>query len=280
MKARHLKPLFVWLALAGGAALFVTPMLWMFLVSVLPDHRSVMQVEPWSWRSWDVRSFEWGNYERALRSQPFHRYAWNSLVVASLGVVGEVLSCSLIAYPFARLRFPGRNVLFIVILATLMLPPQVTMVPLFILFRSFGWIDTVKPLIVPAFFGNAFGIFLFRQYFMTIPLSQDEAAAVDGCSPLRTYWSILLPQSVPVIATVAVLGFINRWNDFLTPLIYLSSREKFTLALGLASFQGQHATSWNLMMAASLVVMVPSIVLFVMAQRYLLSGFALGADKD
>ncbi len=165
-------------------------------------------------------------------------------------------------------------------LATMMLPPQITMVPLFILFRNLGWIDTFKPLIVPAFFGNAFSIFLFRQYFMTLPRSMDEAALVDGASRLLVYWRVLMPLSKPVIATTAIFAFLGRWNDFMGPLIYLSSREKFTLSIGLASFQGQYSMQWNLMMAASLVVMLPCLFLFFSAQRFFTSGILMGSVKE
>lgn len=258
-----------------GALVFMTPFLWMVLVSLKPSHSSLIDVNPWSPAQWASAPLEWDNYARSLTIRPFALYGWNTTKVTLLGILGEVLSSSLIGYAFARLNFVGRGPLFILILSTMMLPAQVTMVPLFILFRTFGWIDTLKPLIVPAFFGSPFAIFLFRQYFMTIPGSLDEAATIDGASRFQIYWRIILPLAKPVLATVAFFSFLGRWNDFMGPLIYLSSESNFTLALGLASFQGQYSTDWNLMMAASLVVMAPCLLFFFLGQRFFVSSIVL-----
>ena len=266
--------------LVAGAALFLSPFLWMLLVSLQPSGTSLFEVNPWSPRQWLARPLEWGNYRRALSTQPFGLYAWNTCVVTFLGIMGEIVSSSLVAYGFARFRFAGRRVLFLLVLATMMLPAQVTMVPMFILFRTFGWLDTLKPLIVPAFFGTAFSIFLFRQYFMTLPRALDEAALIDGATRLDILRRIIMPLSKPVIATVAVFSFLARWNDFMGPLIYLSSQRKFTLSLGLASFQGEYSTDWNLMMASSLVVMAPCLALFFAAQRHFVSGIVMTGLRE
>ncbi len=258
-----------------GALVFMTPFLWMVLVSLKPSHSSLIDVNPWSPAQWTSTPLEWDNYARSLTIRPFALYGWNTTKVTLLGILGEVLSSSLIGYAFARLNFVGRGPLFILILSTMMLPAQVTMVPLFILFRTFGWINTLKPLIVPAFFGSPFAIFLFRQYFMTIPGSLDEAATIDGASRFQIYWRIILPLAKPVLATVAFFSFLGRWNDFMGPLIYLSSESNFTLALGLASFRGQYSTDWNLMMAASLVVMAPCLIFFFLGQRFFVSSIVL-----
>lgn len=258
-----------------GAVVFMTPFMWMVLVSLKPGHSSLIDVNPWSFQQWTDTPLQWDNYTKALTIRPFALYGWNTTKVTVVGILGEVLSSSLIGYAFARLNFVGRGPLFILILSTMMLPSQVTMVPLFILFRTFGWIDTLKPLIVPAFFGSPFAIFLFRQYFMTIPGSLDEAATIDGASRFQIYWRIILPLAKPVLATVAFFSFLGRWNDFMGPLIYLSSESKFTLALGLASFQGQYSTDWNLMMAASLVVMAPCLIFFFLGQRFFVSSIVL-----
>ncbi len=265
--------------LVVGAMLFLTPFLWMFLVSLKPSHSVLLDVNPWSLRQWNWSQFHWENYGQALTIRPFGLYAWNTIQVTGLGIIGELFSSSLIAYAFARLNFVGRGPLFVLILSTMMLPAQVTMVPLFILFRTFGWIDTLKPLIVPAFFGAPFSIFLFRQYFMTIPPSLDEAAVIDGASRFQIYYRILLPLSKPVLATVAFFSFLGRWNDLMGPLIYLSSEKHFTLSLGLASFQGQYSTDWNLMMAASLVVMAPCLIFFFLGQRFFVSSIVLSGLK-
>jgi multiple sugar transport system permease protein len=262
-----------------GGMLFLTPFLWMLLVSLKPSHSVLLDVNPWSPSQWDWSQFHWENYGRALTIRPFGMYAWNTVQVTVLGIIGELFSSSLIAYAFARLTFVGRGPLFILILATMMLPAQVTMVPLFILFRTFGWIDTLKPLIIPAFFGAPFSIFLIRQYLMTIPPSLDEAAVIDGATRFQIYSRILLPLSKPVLATVAFFSFLGRWNDLMGPLIYLSSEKHFTLSLGLASFQGQYSTDWNLMMAASLVVMTPCLVFFFLGQRFFVSSIVLSGLK-
>jgi ABC-type glycerol-3-phosphate transport system permease component len=262
-----------------GAMLFMTPFLWMIVVSLRPSHSTLLDVNPWLLKEWDLRNMHWENYGRALTIRPFGMYAWNTLKVTALGIFGELLSSSLIGYAFARLTFVAKGPLFLLILATMMLPAQVTMVPLFILFRTFGWIDTLKPLIVPAFFGAPFSIFLFRQFFRTIPMSLDEAAIVDGATRFQIYYAILLPLSKPVLATVAFFAFLGRWNDFMTPLIYLSSEHNFTLSLGLASFQGQYSTDWNLMMAASLVVMLPCLVFFFLGQRFFVSSIIMSGLK-
>lgn len=273
-------PLVRFLLLVAGAAVFIAPLLWMLMMSLRPDQASLMGANPYSLTQWMTLDPQWDNYRRALTIQPFGRFAWNTVQVTFLGVFGEVLSSSIVAYGFARFVFPGRSILFVVVLATMMLPVQITMIPLFILFRNLGWVDTLKPLIVPAFFGSAFSIFLFRQYFMSLPKALDEAAVMDGASRFIVYWRVLLPLSKPVIATTAVFAFLARWNDFMGPLIYLSSSENFTLALGLASFQGLYSTQWNLMMAASLVVMAPCLILFFVAQRYFIAGILMGGVKE
>jgi len=205
----------------------------------------------------------------------------NTVVVTTLSVLGLILSCSLVGYAFARLRFRGRDTTFIVMLSTLMLPPQVTMIPMFILFRSFGWVDTILPLVVPMFFGQPFYIFLFRQFFAQVPEALVEAARIDGCGQLRVWWTIMLPMCRPVIAITAVFTFIFAWNDFLGPLIYLHSEEQQTLAVALNSFKSQYGdfrqSHW--LMAASVVTMIPCIVLFFVAQRQFVGGLSLGAVK-
>ena len=195
-------------------------------------------------------------------------------------IIGTLLSSSLVAYAFACLKWPGRNGVFIFVLATMMLPMQVTMIPLFVLFKNFGWLNTFKPLIVPAFFGGgAFNIFLLRQFFLTIPGELFDAARIDGCSEWRIYWNIVLPLAKPALATVAILTFMMTWNDFFGPLIYLSDKLKGTLALGLAMFVGQHQTEWGMLMAASVMMMIPMIVLFFLFQKYFIKGFMMSGIK-
>ena len=216
----------------------------------------------------------WSNFVDALTAEPFDLYARNTFLLVIVNVIGQLLSCTLIAYGFARLRFPGRNVLFMVMLATLLIPPQVTMIPLFILFRALGWVDTYLPLTVPAFFGNPFYVFLLRQYMLTLPYELDEAARIDGCNTWQILYMILVPLCWPPLTIVVVFTFTDVYNDFLNPLIYLSDPSKFTLAIGLANFVGRYSSNWNYLMAASLVFLVPLLITYYFAQRHLIGGIA------
>lgn len=251
------------------------PFAWM--VSTSLKEPGAVFVWPPEWIPDPVR---WQNYPEALTALPFHLFFKNTLLVTSLSVIGQLFSGSLVAFSFSRLRWKGRDVLFLLVLATLMLPQHVTMIPRFLIFRELGWIDTLRPLFVPSFFGtNAFYIFLMRQFFMTIPFELDEAARIDGASTFRIYWNIILPLSKPVLGTVAIFSFIARWNEFLLPLIYLNTTEKYTLALGLALFRGQYETQWHYLMAASVVVMVPILVIFFLAQRHFVRGIVFTGIK-
>lgn len=224
--------------------------------------------------------FRFGNYAQAWTAKPFTHYTLNTLVITLFCIVGQVLSASLVAFAFARLEWPGRKLLFGVVLATMMLPAEVTMIPTYIIFRSLGWIDTFLPLIVPAFLGGgAFFIFLFRQFFLTLPRELDEAARVDGCSSFGIYRFVLMPLCKPIIATIAVLSFVAHWNDFLTPLIYLNSTDKFTLALGLRFFQGAYTTDMHLLMAASTLALLPVIAVFFLGQKYFVRSIVLTGTK-
>lgn len=227
---------------------------------------------------------QWSNYRAVLTMVPFLLWVKNSLVVVSLNTVGVVLSASAVAYSFARFRYRGRDAIFLVTLATMMLPGQVTLIPQFILFDKLGWVNTLKPLWVPAWFGgSAFFIFLLRQFFRSLPRELDEAARIDGASYPRIFWSVLLPLCKPALATVTVISFIGNWDNFLTPLIYLSNQNMFTVALGLDFFQNFPEQAGlpmqNLLMAASLMAVLPPIVLFFAAQRYFVQGIVLSGFK-
>jgi multiple sugar transport system permease protein len=222
----------------------------------------------------------WENYPEAWTAKPFTRYTANTTIITLACIFGQVLSASLVAFGFARLRFPGRGPLFLVVLSTMMLPSQVTMMPQYLIFRSLGWIDTFLPLIVPSFLGGgAFFIFLFRQFFMTLPRELDESARLDGASTLRVYWNILMPLCRPIIATVAVFSFIAHWNEFMGPLIYLNSPEKLTLALGLRVFQGTFTTYLHLLMAAATVALIPVVAIFFLAQKQFVKSIVLTGIK-
>ncbi|MEN6372271.1 MAG: carbohydrate ABC transporter permease [Armatimonadota bacterium] len=263
-----------YVVLAAGAVLFVLPFLWMISIS-LKDPVEVAS----SGLNLIPHKALWSNYPKALTIMPFHLYLLNTLQVTVLAVIGTVISSSIVAYGFARLKAPGKDLLFYLVLATIMLPGEVLMIPRFIIFRSIGWYDTLLPLYVPAFFGNAFYIFLMRQFFLTIPADLEDAAKIDGCSPLRTYWQIFMPLSKPVVVTVAVFSFVAHWNDFMTPLIYLNSVNKRTLALGLATFQDVWGVDIVSLMAASTAVLIPVLVIFFLAQRYFVQGVVMSGMK-
>lgn len=218
-------------------------------------------------------TFVWENYPKVFQTIPFFRFFRNSVFVSSVALIGELLSASMVAYAFARLRFPGRNILFMVMLATMMIPYPVTMVPTFIVFRLLGMYGTYLPLVLPPFFGPAFSIFMLRQFFLTINPELDEAAKIDGANEFTIYWRIILPLSKPALATIAIFSFMGSWNDFMGPLIYLNKSEMYTLALGvnyLRNFRG--GGDLSMQMAASVMFMVPCIVLYFIAQRNIVQG--------
>jgi ABC-type glycerol-3-phosphate transport system permease component len=227
---------------------------------------------------WIPRPAVWKNYYTAFFDSglPFPRFLLNTVIITGASMVGTLFSASLAGFGFARMRFPARDKLFILVLSTLMLPEIVTQIPSYLLFRLFGWIDTFLPLIVPTFLGgSAFNIFLFRQFFMSIPYELDEAARIDGAGTLQIYLRVILPLSKPVLSTVAIFTFLGSWNSFMGPLIYLNSLENMTLAVGLRAFQGLRGTEWNLMMAAAAIMMVPVLIVFFIAQRYFIQGIVI-----
>ncbi len=228
---------------------------------------------------------QWRNYTRILRpvrgdsDSDFGRFLLNTAVIAGLSVVGQVLSSALVGWGFARMRFAGRDVLFMIMLATMMVPGQVGMIPTFMIFRKLGWIDTFLPLIVPAWLSSPFFAFLYRQYFLGIPLAMDEAARIDGASPLAVWWMILLPMARPVTVTVAVFTFFGAWNDFLGPLIYINSDHKRTLSLALAKFHSAYGSDVPAVMAAATIMLIPVLVVYFLSQRALTQGLVVGGVK-
>lgn len=222
---------------------------------------------------------EWSNYANGFKAFPFFKMLKNTLVICALVVLGTVLSCSLAAYGLACVQWKGREAIFWMMLATMMLPGQVTMIPLFQTYKSLGWINTILPLVVPAFCGSAFFTFMLRQFYRTIPVSLMDAARIDGASDLRIWASVVVPLSRPALAVVAVFSFIGAWNDFLGPLLYLMDDEKYTLAIGLSRLQGQYSSDWGRMMAMSVVMTLPMIVLFFLAQRAFVEGIKMGGVK-
>ncbi|NLE46757.1 MAG: carbohydrate ABC transporter permease [Chloroflexi bacterium] len=229
--------------------------------------------------------FRWENYAQVFERVPFHLYGWNTVRMTALCLMGQMLTASMTAYGFARLRFPGRDVLFIILLSTMMLPSQVTMIPSFLIFRYLGWIDTFKPLIVPDWLGgSAFTVFLLRQFISTLPIEMDEAAKIEGCGFFGIYWRIILPLIKPALAAVAIFVFMWNWNDIYYSLIYLNTQKNWTLALGLnflrrSSPMGPGVLEVELLMAGSIIVMMPCLLLFFFAQKYFIQGIVFTGVK-
>ncbi len=271
---RILKPVVVHSFLILASLVMALPFIWMVLSS-LKSQPEIFIFPP----RLLPRTPQWSNYIEVTKAMPFAWFTFNSLKIALLSVLGQVLSASLAAYAFARLRFPGREFMFLVWLGCMMIPSQVTLIPQFVLFRSFGWLDTHLPLVVPNFFGSAFGTFLLRQFFMTIPMELEDAAIVDGCSRFRIYWNIMMPLAKPAIATLAVFTFMGSWNNLLGPVIYLTTYKKLTLPVGLAFFRGQYGTEWALLMAGATISVIPIIALYMFAQQYFVQGVVMSGIK-
>jgi ABC-type glycerol-3-phosphate transport system permease component len=249
----------------------VVPLVYMVSTSLKPDGTEyALPIQ------WIPDRFAWENYTAAFTAVPTLTFLKNTVVVTVVSLVGELLTSSLAAYAFARLRFPGRNILFVIMLSTLMLPFFVILIPLFILYRNLGWIDTLLPLTVPAFFGGSpLYIFFFRQYFLTLPRELDEAARVDGAGFFRIWWSIILPVSKPALITVAILSLVFHWNDFTGPLVILNSQRNFTLALGVRMFRDQYNTFFNQTMAFATLMTVPILIVFFVFQKHFIKGIAM-----
>lgn len=264
----------VYVLLVGGAVVFLMPFYWMVISALKPSY-AVLDFPP----TWLPIPPRWENFGEALTYVPFDRYAVNTLMVAVFSVIGNLFSASLVAYGFARLQAPGKKPLFLILLATMMLPYPVTMVPTFVIFSKLGWVNTFKPLIVPTFLGTPFYIFLLRQFFLTLPVELEDAALIDGANTLQTLFYIILPLALPAMATVAIFTFQSAWNDLLGPLIYLNDQALYTITLGLSFFRSTYQTNWAYLMAASLVTMLPMVALFFFAQRLFIQGIALTGTK-
>jgi multiple sugar transport system permease protein len=260
----------IWL----GAVAMVLPFLWMLSTS-LKSQGEAMVYPP----RWIPNPILWSNYVDVVQSFPFTIFALNSVKIALVGTVGQLISTSLAAYAFARMNFPGRNLLFILLLSTLMVPGHVTMIPTFILFNALGWVNTHYPLMVPAWFGGAFGTFLIRQFFHTVPKEYSDAAAIDGAGHGAIFARIYVPLAKPVLATLALFTFMNHWNEFLLPVIYLTDPEKLTLTVGLSTFRQQYSTLYHYLMAGTLLSIIPIFVLFVLLQKYFVRGIVMSGLK-
>ena len=265
----------IYFLLVIGSVIMIIPLLWMIRSSFMGMQQIFIFPPEWIPTPWVFT-----NYPEALTTVPFIQYFLNTITILIPSVLGTLVTASMAAFAFARLKWPGKNFVFAVLMTTLMLPYAVTLIPTFLIWAKLGLINTYWPLILPKWFGGGiFYIFLLRQFFLTIPKELDEAATIDGANPLQILWHIIIPLSRPALITVGIFSALAEWNDFLGPLIYLNDSRKFTIALGLAEFTGLYSSQWHLLMAASTVVIIPVVILFFFAQRYFIEGIALTGTK-
>jgi len=271
---RRVEKTFIYVLLFFFSLLFLAPLFWMVTTS-LKSPEELYLFPP----KWIPSSLHFGNFKEAWISQPFTQFLTNSLTVTILATLGQIVSSSLVAYGFARFTFKGRDFLFMVLLATMMIPWEVTMIPLYMEFNFLGWINTLKPLIVPAWFGAPFYIFLMRQFIMGIPKELDEAARIDGANSFQIFYKIYLPLMKPVLILVGVFSMLNCWNDYLGPLVFLNDQSKYTLTLGLAQFKGMFGVDMEGIMAITFLISIPPLILFFAAQRYIVEDVSKSGVK-
>jgi multiple sugar transport system permease protein len=268
------RKVFLYFLLIIVSSIFVIPLFWMFTTAIKPTEQ-MFKIPP----IWIPDPPRFGVFYETWVHARFSTYFLNSVKVTGLAIIGRLLSCSLVGFSLARLRWPGRDLVFVLTLSTMMLPFQVLMIPQFLIYKRLGWINTHLPLWVPPWAGNAFFIFLLRQYFRTLPQELDDAARIDGCSSFGLFARILLPLSRPALATVAIFSFMQKWNGFLGPLVFLNEQKKFTLALALSLFRAQFEVDWNAIMAMSFLVTLPPLVIFFLAQEYFIQSVVVTGVK-
>ena len=269
-----LRRLLIWLLLFGFALLFLLPFFFLFTGSFKTS--SELFTVPFRWfpKKWTLN-----NYRAVFTKIPFFRYLRNTLIIVFFNIIGALVSNSLIAYGFARLRWPGRDKIFLIVIATMILPYQVTLIPVYIMFTKLKWIGTFLPLVVPGFFGNAFYIFLMRQFLVGIPRELTESARIDGANEFVIYLNLIIPISKPVLATVAIMSFMRSWNDFLGPLIFLASDKLYTLSLAASMLRSNLDPNWELLLALGAVMVMPVLVLFFLLQKYFIQGITMSGIK-
>ena len=268
------RQLFSHVVLIAGSMFFFIPLVFMLSTS-LKATRQIAKFPP----QWIPNPWIWRNYSDVFHYAPMHKYLLNTLLIVLPAIVGAVVTSSLAAYAFARLRAPGKRVIFMILLSTMMLPGVVRLIPTYILFAKLDWVGTFKPLTIPALAGSAFHIFLLRQFFSTIPMDLEDAAMIDGCNRLQTWFSIIMPLAKPALATVTVFAFMGAWNDYMGPLIYLSNKRQYTLSLGLQVFSRSYGAEWGMLMAASTMMVAPIIILFFFAQKNFVQGITMTGIK-
>lgn len=271
------KKILIYSFLILGAITMAAPFLWMISTSLKEAGQVFVYDRVW-WKEWIPTTFVWENYVKTCKVIPFVRFYLNSIFVTVCITAGQVITSAMAAYSFARLSFPGRDKLFFGYLATMMIPGAVTMIPVFVLLRHLGWIDTYKAMILPAMF-TAYGTFMLRQFFLTLPRELEDAAKIDGCSYRRIFWHIILPLSKPALATLTTFTFMGSWMSLMWPLIVINTHDKFPLPVGLAYFQGVHGTNWTLLMAASVMMILPILLVFIFNQRFFVEGIKLSGIK-
>ncbi|PTM57866.1 carbohydrate ABC transporter permease [Desmospora activa] len=274
MKPKLTRSIVAHTVLIVASILFLLPFLWLVSTSLKPT----TQIFTWP-PQWIPNPIHWRNYLDAMEYIPFFTYLKNTVVITVLGTLGVVLSCPLVAYSFAKLKWRGRDTLFFITIAVMMIPGQVTMIPLFILFEKMGWVGTNLPLIVPAFFGVPFFIFLLRQFFLGLPNELIDSARMDGAGEFRIYWQIMLPLAKPAVLAVGLFQFMAGWTDFIGPLLYLTEPDSYTMSLGLQQFQSEKGSEWGLMMAVATMMTMPIIVLFFLLQKTFIQGITFTGIK-
>ncbi|MBI9048908.1 MAG: carbohydrate ABC transporter permease [Anaerolineaceae bacterium] len=263
-----------YLVLISIAIVIGVPFYWM-LATALRSPDQILQLPP----SWIPNPISFENFPKVFEEIPFARFIGNTFVLEFWNILGQLFATTLVAYGFSRFRFPGRDVLFLILLATLMIPNTITLVPQFVMFAKLGLTNSYLPLILPSFAGSPYLIFLMRQYMLTIPLEYDEAALLDGANRIQVLWHVILPLCVPALVLVTVFTFVDVWNDFLRPLVYINDPQKFTVSIGLAFFQGAKFTAWEMLMAGSLIAMLPPAILFFITQKRLMGGISMTGRK-
>ena len=257
--------------LLGLSIVVLIPLVWTICMALKPDG------EIYNGKFFPT-TLQWGNFYKAVTSIDFFLYLANTMKIVIPNVIGQVISCAVVAYGFARFSFKGKRIWFMILLATMMIPGQITMIPQFLLYRQIGWINTYLPLTIPAFFATSgYNVFLLRSYMSNIPKDFDEAATIDGAGPVRIFTTIMLPMCKPVLTAITVFTFMGTWNDFNGPLIYLYDANKYTLSLGLSFFKGLYTSQWNLLMAATVLVMLPILIIFFLAQDYIIDGISISS---
>ncbi|WP_019640158.1 carbohydrate ABC transporter permease [Paenibacillus fonticola] len=275
---KQIKSLIVYVFLTVYSIATVFPFFWMVLSS-FKSSGAVFEIPPQWVPDLLFKPGMWDSYFKVLTKHNFLRYIWNSSFISVTSSLGQLLTCSLAAFAFARMQFKGKQMIFALLVATMMVPTEVTIIPEFLLFSKLGWLNTYAPLIVPSLLVGAFGTFMLKEFFESVPASLEEAAIIDGCSPLKVYWHVFMPVAKPSLATLFIIAFMNNWNEILRPVLYIQSPQLRTLTLGLSQFQSEYTTDWNLLLSASVITILPLIIVYVFNQRFVMEGMMTSGIK-